>query len=167
MAKSHTSHRRTHCVRTDNVHAFRRQVRRIEEGCGACGDGTRGRGGSVAVVTISPSKTRSRRQQWRCGGARASHIVPLRRQPRERILGPRGLGGGRFLARILHLCPCPRGLARQCDRVGAIPPGCATRGRREGRVFAISWNYLASARSAFYATRPGKRASPKGALFTN
>lgn len=52
MAKSHTSHRRTHCVRTDNVHAFRRQERRIEEGCGACGDGTRGRGGSVAVVTM-------------------------------------------------------------------------------------------------------------------
>ena len=129
MAKSHTSHRRTHCVRTDNVHAFRRQERRIEEGCGACGDGTRGRGGSVAVVTISPSKTRSRRQQWRCGGARASHIVPLRRQPRERILGPRGLGGGRFLARILHLCSCSRGLARQCDRAGAIPRGDTTRGR--------------------------------------
>ena len=50
MAKSQTSHRRGHTVRTDNVHAFRRQERRIEEGCGACGDGTRGRGGSVAVV---------------------------------------------------------------------------------------------------------------------
>ena len=52
MAKSHTSHKRGHNARTDNVHAFRRQERRIEEGCGACGDGTRGRGGSVAVVTM-------------------------------------------------------------------------------------------------------------------
>ena len=48
---TYKSHERPHS-RTDNVHAIRRQQGRIEEGCGAYGDGMRGRGGSVAVVMM-------------------------------------------------------------------------------------------------------------------